>query len=115
MPPEIWAGQLPLVINSLGPEVLPNRQIEAVYQSFPVNDLPAFLEHVPLHQRKYTCFMHDGAPPQVLCTDLHLTVDRTVGTKSTGLYDPLGSPEDFGVFSAGYCSNENRMPIRRFK
>jgi hypothetical protein len=50
----------------LGPVVLPNRIMGAVYHRFLVNDLPELLEHVPLHQRQHMWFMHDGAPPHLL-------------------------------------------------
>jgi hypothetical protein len=50
----------------LGPVVLPNRLTCAVYQRFLVNDLPVLLEHVPLHQRQHTWFMHVGAAPRFL-------------------------------------------------
>jgi hypothetical protein len=34
-----------------GQVVLPNRLTDEVYHSFLVNDLPVFLEYVPLHQQ----------------------------------------------------------------
>jgi hypothetical protein len=50
----------------LGPAVLPNRPSGAMYHRFLVNDLPVLLEHVPLHQRQHTWFMHDGSPSNFL-------------------------------------------------
>jgi hypothetical protein len=50
----------------LGPVVLPNTLAGALYHRFLVNDLLILLEHVPVHQRQLTWFMHDGAPPHFL-------------------------------------------------
>jgi hypothetical protein len=53
----------------LGLVVLLNRLRGAVYHScfvFLLNDLPVFLEYVPLYQRQHKWFLHDGAPPHSL-------------------------------------------------
>jgi hypothetical protein len=51
----VWVGII--ADKLLGPVVLPNRLTGAVYHCFLVNDLPVFLEHVPLHQRQHIWFM----------------------------------------------------------
>jgi hypothetical protein len=53
VPAEIWATHVCVRIlgdQLVGPVVLPNRLTDAVYHHFLANDLPVFLEHVPLHQ-----------------------------------------------------------------
>lgn len=56
----IWAG---IVGDSLlGPYVLPNRLNGRDYTRFLRNQLPCYLEDMPLASRQLMFFMHDGAP-----------------------------------------------------
>jgi hypothetical protein len=62
----------------LEPVVLPNRLTGAVYHRFLVNDLPVLLKHVPLQQEQHMWFMHDGAPPHLLCS-VRQHLNQTLG------------------------------------
>jgi hypothetical protein len=77
-----------LGLHLLGPVVLPNRLTGAVYHLLLVNDLPVLLEHVPLHQRQHTGFMHYGAPPHFLrIVGQHL--NQTFGEQWIGRWGPV--------------------------
>ena len=57
----VWCGVLG---NKLfGPFVFDNNLTENAYEVFLRNDLPGFLEDIPLMIRSQMYFQHDGAPP----------------------------------------------------
>jgi hypothetical protein len=70
-----------------------------------VNDLPVFLEHVPLHQQQQMWFMHEGAPLRCL-RRVRQQLNQTFGAQWTGRggsvnwpsWSPDLSPFDFGLW-----------------
>jgi hypothetical protein len=67
----LWGyGQVNVWVGIFGDQILglvvsPSRLTGAVYYRFLVNDLPALLGHVPLHQQ-HMWFMHDEQPNHFL-------------------------------------------------
>jgi hypothetical protein len=99
-----------------GPAVLPNRLTGEVYHRFLVNELPV---HVLLHQRQYTWFLHDRAPPCFLST-VRQHLNQTFGGQWIGRrgqvnwpsrspdlnisgFLAVGTPENVGAFGADQC------------
>ena len=49
----------------LRPYIFPQRLTGDIYANFLQNELPAFLENVPLQPRRQMYYQHDGAPPHL--------------------------------------------------
>jgi len=102
----IWAGIMGTEI--LGPVVLPDILTGATYVDFLRNDLPEFLEEVPLLERNKIIFQQDGAGPHNarIVTDY---LNEHFPGRWMGRYGPIRwparspdlNPLDF--FFWGYC------------
>ena len=57
----MWCG----VIGDqlIGPYIFPQRLTGDINTRFLQDELPAFLQNVPLQTRRQMCYQHDGAPP----------------------------------------------------
>lgn len=85
----IWAG----IVGDrlLGPHVLPNRLTGEEYERFLENNMPDFLDDVPLITRRQLHFMHDGAPPH-FSTVTRMYLDRTFTGRWIGRGGPIAWP-----------------------